>query len=310
MKELLNEYKNKTELATKHPGAKFGLLYIYILIIIIAIGIYYVSNLENISRQNISPVLKDTLVVADEISLKNAQTIPPIDIKTVSEATPEILSEGEKVYKTNCASCHGENGAGGGPGSMGLNPAPRNFTSKDNWKNTTTLSGIYTTLMTGLPPSAMIAYDFLLPRERFAVAHFIRKNFIPTPDSDSEADLLALESTYNLSGGLQIPAQIPIKSAQFLLVSENQNSNVKIDSTVALIKRYQSEIGFNVFSKVVKNQKTALSFLTKNANWKQNESTFVNLIVNNVNQNGFNGSVFNLKNEEWNSLYSLMLKLI
>ena len=53
-----------------------------------------------------------------------------------------------------------------------------------------------------------------------------------------------------------------------------------------------------------------LSFLTKNSDWKKNESAFVNLVVNNVNQNGFNGSVFNLKNEEWNSLYSLMLKLI
>jgi len=193
---------------------------------------------------------------------------------------------------------------------MGLNPAPRNFTSKDNWKNGTRLSNIYTTLQEGLPPSAMIAYDFLLPRERFAVAHYIRKNFIPTPDNDTEADLLALESIYSLSGGLQLAAQIPVKSASFLVVSENQITNSKIDSTVASIKKYQTEIGYNVFSKVVKNQKTVLSFLTKNSGWKQNESVFVNLIVNNVNQNGFNGSVFNLKNEEWNSLYSLMLKLI
>ncbi|MFZ1282419.1 MAG: hypothetical protein WAR59_16390, partial [Ignavibacteriaceae bacterium] len=138
----------------------------------------------------------------------------------------------------------------------------------------------------------------------------IRKNFIPTPDNDTEADLLALESIYSLSGGLQLAAQIPVKSASFLVVSENQITNSKIDSTVASIKKYQTEIGYNVFSKVVKNQKTVLSFLTKNSGWKQNESVFVNLIVNNVNQNGFNGSVFNLKNEEWNSLYSLMLKLI
>lgn len=309
MKEILDEYKNKTELATKNPGAKFGALYIYVLVIILAIGIYYVNNLENISRQSVPPVLKDTTVVSD-LSVKNAQIIPPIDIKTVSDATPELLTEGEKVYKTNCASCHGENGAGGGPGSMGLNPAPRNFTSKDNWKNGTTLSAIYTTLMTGLPPSAMIAYDFLLPRERFAVAHYIRTNFIPTPDSDSESDLLALEATYNLSGGLQIPAQIPVKSASFLVVTENQTKNALIDSTIASINKFQSEIGFDVFSKVVKNKKVALSFLAKNSGWKQSENEFVNVIVNNVNQNGFNGSVFNLKNEEWNSLYSLMLKLI
>lgn len=309
MKEIFDGIKSKTEQATKNPGAKFGALYIYVLVIILAIGIYYVNNLENISRQSVPPVLKDTTVVSDLV-VKNAQTIPPIDIKTVSQFTPELLTEGEKIYKTNCASCHGENGAGGGPGSMGLNPAPRNFTSKDNWKNGTRLSNIYTTLQEGLPPSAMIAYDFLLPRERFAVAHYIRKNFIPTPDNDTEADLLALESIYNLSGGLQLAAQIPVKSASFLVVSENQITNSKIDSTVASIKKYQTEIGYNVFSKVVKNQKTVLSFLTKNSGWKQNESVFVNLIVNNVNQNGFNGSVFNLKNEEWNSLYSLMLKLI
>ena len=182
MKEILDGIKSKTEQATKNPGAKFGALYIYVLVIILAIGIYYVNNLENISRQSVPPVLKDTTVVTDLV-LKNAQTIPPIDIKTVSQSTPELLTEGEKIYKTNCSSCHGENGAGGGPDSMGLNPAPRNFTSKDNWKNGTTLSSIYTTLMTGLPPSAMIAYDFLLPRERFAVAHYIRTSFIPTADN-------------------------------------------------------------------------------------------------------------------------------
>jgi mono/diheme cytochrome c family protein len=309
MKEILDGIKSKTEQATKNPGAKFGALYIYVLVIILAIGIYYVNNLENISRQSVPPVLRDTTVVID-LSIKNAQNIPSIDIKTVSKSTPELITEGEKIYKTNCVSCHGENGAGGGPGSMGLNPAPRNFTSKDNWKNGTKLSNIYTTLQEGLLPSAMIAYDFLLPRERFAVAHYIRTNFITTADTDSEADLLALEATYNLSGGLQLPAQIPVKSASFLFVSENQIANAKIDSTIASLKKYQSETGFNVFAKVVKNQKTAISFLTKNSGWMQNESVFVNLVVNNVNQNGFNGSVFNLKNEEWNSLYSLMFKLI
>jgi len=169
MKEILDGIKSKTEQATKNPGSKFGALYIYVLVVGFAIGIYYVNNLENISRQNVPPVLKDTTVVTD-LAVKNAQTIPPIDIKTVSQSTPELLTDGEKIYKTNCSSCHGENGAGGGPGSMGLNPAPRNFTSKDNWKNGTKLSNIYTTLQEGLPPSAMIAYDFLLPHERFAVA--------------------------------------------------------------------------------------------------------------------------------------------
>ena len=50
MKEILDGIKSKTEQATKNPGAKFGALYIYVLVVILAIGIYYVNNLENISR--------------------------------------------------------------------------------------------------------------------------------------------------------------------------------------------------------------------------------------------------------------------
>ena len=193
---------------------------------------------------------------------------------------------------------------------MGLNPAPRNFTSKDNWKNGTKLSQIYTTLQEGLLPSAMAPYDYLLPKEKFALGHYLRTNFIPTPDSDSDADLQALDGIYNLSAGLTLAAQIPVKSASFLVISENQTSNKKIESVLTSLQKYQTESGNVVFSKVVKNQNTALSFLTVNTGWKQSEQNFVNLIINNVNQNGFNGSVFNLSNEEWSSLYNLMNKLI
>jgi len=309
MKDILEGIKSITEKAIKNPGSKFGALYIYVLLVGLAIGIYYVNNLENISRQKVPPILPDTTVVTD-LAVKNAMNVPPVKINEVSKSTPELIAEGEKLYKTNCASCHGENGAGGGPASMGLNPAPRNFTSKDNWKNGTKLSNIFTTLQEGLPPSSMIAYDFLLPQQKFALAHFIRTNFIPSPDADSDDDLQALDATYNLSAGLQLPAQIPVKSASFLVISENQTRNNLIDSTLSSLNKYQSEIGFNTFSKVVKNKKVALSFLTKNSGWRQNENVFINLVVNNVNQNGFNGKVFNLRNDEWSSLYSLMIKLI
>ena len=133
--------------------------------------------------------------------LKKATIVPPLKIKEVSKPTTELIGEGEKLYKTNCASCHGENGVGGGPASIGLNPAPRNFTSKDNWKNGTKISNIYQTLQEGLAPSSMIAYEFLLPEQKFALAHYLRDTFIPNPATDSDADLEALDATYNLSAG-------------------------------------------------------------------------------------------------------------
>jgi mono/diheme cytochrome c family protein len=309
MKEILSGIKSKTEYITQNPGAVFGSLYLYVLVIGIAIGIYYVNNLENISRQTVPVVLPDTTVVTD-LTIKNAVEVPPIILADVKNPSAELISEGEKLYKKNCAACHGESGVGGGIASAGLNPAPRNFTSKDNWKNGTKLSQIYTTLQEGLPPSAMISYNYLLPKERFAIAHYIRKNFIPLPNNDSDADLQALDATYNLSSGLKLAAQIPVAKAEMIILYENENQLNKIKTIVSSINNFSNEDGYNIFNSVVKNKNIAVSFLIKNENWKQNKNIFINLVTNNVNQNGFNGKVFNLNNSDWDSLYILMLKLI
>ena len=309
MKEILDGIKNKTEQATRNPGARFGILYIYVLVVGLIIGLYYLSNIENISRQSVPPVIPDTTVVADLV-VKNAVDVPPINLSEVSKSSPDLLAEGEKLFKTNCASCHGENGTGGGPASAGMNPAPRNFTSKDNWKNGTKLSGIYTTLQEGLLPSAMISYDFLLPKEKFAIAHYIRETFIPDADVDTDADLQALDATYNLSGGLKLPAQIPVKSAEFLIVMENENKVSRIDKALESLSTLKNDSGYKVFELVVNNKNTAMMFLAGNPNWKSGESAFIKLLVNNVNQNGFNGTVFNLSSNEWTELYNFMNRLI
>ena len=309
MKEIISGIKNKTQLHFKNPGAIFGLLYPYVLVIVIALGMYYVKNLDNISRENVPPVLKDSTVVTD-LAIKNAVVVPPVNVIELKNSTPELLAEGEKLFKANCTSCHRENGTGGGPAAMGLNPAPRNFTSKDNWKNGTKISQIYTTLQEGLPPSAMASYDYLLPKERFALAHYIRKTFIPNPDQDSDADLQALDATYNLSAGQEIPAQIPVAKASAIILMENKKEEDRIQSDLSNINSFSNEPGFSIFNKVLTNSKTVFSFLTKNSEWKNNLNGFINLVVNNVNQNGFNGSVFNLKNEEWTSLYNFLLKVI
>ncbi len=309
MKDILAGIKSKTRQHLKNPGAVFGLLYPYILVVGLVIGIYYVKNLDNISRENVPPVIQDTTVVADLI-LKNAVFVPPVKVLKLKNSTPELLAEGEKLFTSNCSSCHGENGAGGGPASKGLNPAPRNFTSKDNWINGTKVSQIYTTLQEGLPPSAMASYDYLLPEQKFALAHYIRNTFIPNPTNDTDDDLQALDATYNLSAGQQIPAQIPVAKASMLIITENENQVNKVKSALNTLNTLSNENGFNVFNKVSKDSKIALSFLLKNESWKGSLSDFINLVVNNVNQNGFNGSVFNLKNDEWLSLHNFMLKLI
>jgi mono/diheme cytochrome c family protein len=40
---------------------------------------------------------------------------------------PEAAADGEKVFKANCASCHGNEGRGDGPASGSLNPKPKDL---------------------------------------------------------------------------------------------------------------------------------------------------------------------------------------
>lgn len=309
MKEIIDGIKSKIKQQLKNPGAVFGILYPYILVVGIIIGIYYVKNLDNIARENVPPVIADTTVVVD-LPEKKAVVVPPINIFDYKTPSQELLNEGAKLFKANCASCHGENGTGGGPAAVGLNPAPRNFTSKDNWINGTKLSQIYTTLQEGIPQSAMVSYDYLLPEEKIALAQYIRTSFIPDPDQDSDSDLRNLDATYNLSAGQKIPAQIPVAKAMSLMINENEKNLEKVNDALKNLNINSSSNDAKLFNKVVNNPKIAFSFLLKNIGWKTNIASFTNLIINNVNQNGFNGEVFNLTSNDWSSLYNFMLKMI
>lgn len=306
MKEFFEQIKEKVEEIKNSPGTIFGLVFPYFLIVGILIGLYFVSKIEFLSRQKVPPVLRDTVVVAD-LQMREAKTVPPVNLSEIKNATPQLLSEGETLYKSNCASCHGETGAGGGPASAGLNPAPRNFTSPDGWKNGPKLSQIYTTLQEGIPGSAMVSYDYLLPEQKFALAHYIRTNFVPNPPEDSQSDLDALDATYNLSAGQKIPAQIPVAIAKTVIFRENEQYLAKVE---AALTKIESSANKNLFSKVTNNGKVALMFLVKNFSNIESEQNFKKIVINNVNQNGFNGNIFNLSEQEWTELYKLITSVI
>ncbi len=72
-----------------NPSKLFGLLYPYMLLIGLAIGIIYISNINNISRQNVPPKLQDTTEVKD-LPVVEPKTIPPIDIMALSKPNHRI----------------------------------------------------------------------------------------------------------------------------------------------------------------------------------------------------------------------------
>jgi mono/diheme cytochrome c family protein len=67
---------------------------------------------------------------------------------------PILVNKGQKLFKTDCAICHGPKGDGNGSSAISLNPKPRNFL-KDKFKFGESLGEIQKTIGDGVPKSAM-----------------------------------------------------------------------------------------------------------------------------------------------------------
>jgi mono/diheme cytochrome c family protein len=84
-----------------------------------------------------------------------------------------VLMHGKKVYKNNCAICHGDTGMGDGPAGKALVPPARNFV-EGKWKNGGTSIDLYKTLQTGIPGGSMASFKHLPKNDRWAMVQFIR----------------------------------------------------------------------------------------------------------------------------------------
>ena len=65
---------------SSNPGAVFGLLYPYVLVIILIIGIIYLSNINQVARQSVPPIIPDSTTALRDLEVKKARTIPPVDV--------------------------------------------------------------------------------------------------------------------------------------------------------------------------------------------------------------------------------------
>jgi len=309
MQELKKKISEIIQQAKDNPGTLFGILYPYILIIVVIMGLYYIFNLDKVADQKVPAFIPDTTVVKD-LPVVQSRTVPPVDIFKFKNPTAGLLQKGKELFNSNCASCHNETGAGGGPASAGLNPAPRNFTSSDGWINGRTLSAIYTTLEEGIQGSAMISYNYMLPEDRLAIAQYIRNQFMTDPPVDSDDQLKALDQQYNLSSGMNLPAQIPVKAAMEIVEKEAASKLEKVNDAVLSVEKEKQNAAAKLLISVIDNRSLAFSALINSDSWRQNEDSFVKFIIINVNQNGFNGRIFNLSDSEWNVLYEYVRQLI
>jgi mono/diheme cytochrome c family protein len=89
--------------------------------------------------------------------------------------TPELLSQGKKLYDQNCVTCHGPKGDGKGQLGTALKPAPSDFTKPFNqWAfGKGDLRKVFDVITKGIPNSSMVKWDHLPEQERWALVYFI-----------------------------------------------------------------------------------------------------------------------------------------
>lgn len=80
------------------------------------------------------------LVVATSACGESADAGPPI--------SAEARKEAQQLFQSLCATCHGQDGRGTGPGAAVLDPKPRNYTDRQ-WQNSVTDEEIAKTILLG-----------------------------------------------------------------------------------------------------------------------------------------------------------------
>jgi len=94
---------------------------------------------------------------------------------TPPKKTPDLLTQGKKLYEQNCSPCHGDKGDGKGPAGVVLKPPPRDFANPfKDWPYTKgDPNKIFEVISKGIPNSAMVKWDQLPEKDRWALVYTV-----------------------------------------------------------------------------------------------------------------------------------------
>jgi mono/diheme cytochrome c family protein len=294
----------------RKPHKLFGYSYIFFVVILSLLGISYVQNLTSIGKNTVPPmVVIDSSSFVQDIPFQTARSLPTIDVMKVATPTPELVDKGKELFRTNCASCHGDDGQGDGPTAVTLSPKPRNFHVLGVWKNGSKVSQIFKTLQEGIPGSAMATFGYMPPLERFALIHYVR-SFSAGQPTDSRADLQGLETTYQLSKGSNTSGQIPVKKAARIIETEAAPEVVAVAGIAGSLESRPKSAGLQVFERVARDRKRIFTGLLFNGGSSlQSVDQFIKTVTAEPTQLGFGADVVRLSASEWTALYQFLNEL-
>jgi mono/diheme cytochrome c family protein len=293
----------------KKPIKLFGYSYFYFLASLTALGLLYIWNLNTVGKNAVSPaLLKDSTAFIQDIPLQSPRVIPPVDVMKAGVSSTESVNKGRELFNNNCVACHGENGMGDGISASMLNPKPRNLHLLSGWKNGSKVTQIYKTLQEGISGSAMASYNYMPPEERFALIHYIR-TFGGNQPQDSKDDLTQLDAAYELSKGMNVTGQIPIKKAMVIAVKESKVQAAEIEQAKKIFKGSSSE-GAIILRRTANDETKVLTTLLQNKKSLTSLDEMIKVVTADPLHAGFKPSVTNLSASEWSEMYKSVLVLM
>ena len=287
----------------KSPSRLFGWIFPYYAILFIIVGIFFVKTMDSSSFNNVVAVYTDSLDITANVEVKKGGIMPAIDLEIISSPSIEMIENGKTLFKTNCASCHGEEGKGDGVAAVALNPAPRNFHNLEDWKNGINFNSIYKTLEEGIAGGAMIAYEFIPLKDRIAIIHYLR-TFASYPEITKD-EVVSLDQTYELSKGVNSPSNITIEMASDKIALEGEISSNNIEAIIAKINSSADKKSVRLFFDSAQDKEKVISIFVRDFS-NNNISDFINRVVAFPTESGFKSSVSLLSQEELSNLYKIL----
>jgi len=112
--------------------------------------------------------------VAQALARRLAQDLGADIEPAAPQGDGSAVARGATVYRTACASCHGESGRGDGPAARGIVPAPANLTDPAVMGAKSRVD-LYRQLLLGVAGTAMPAFErTLADSDRWAVAAYVQ----------------------------------------------------------------------------------------------------------------------------------------
>jgi len=256
-----------------------------------------IRNANGPSIQMVSTLLPGETGWLDPVEFhpRKAYKDEPVDPATIMTASPALIDAGKGLFEKNCAACHGSEGRGDGPGGKST-PPPRDFTKAEGWKNGDGLPAIYKTLQEGIKGSSMASFANLAPRERMALAHYVRTfGKYPRKDDPAAAEALAKE----LAGAaLFHPNRIPASLAMKFLMGEYAEP-----APLAAPDAGDGSPGAAAFRRAVADAARAARTLAASPAWRGGPGDLASIVTAGAPANGFSPAAALMTAGEWGALH-------